>query len=28
VRREEDNKIYRNMVTIHFDGFTTFTTGS
>lgn len=28
VRREEDNKIYRNMITIHSDGFTTFTTGS
>jgi len=26
-RREEDNKIYRNMVTIHSDGFMTFTTG-
>lgn len=28
VRREEDSKIYRNMVTVHADGFTTFTTGS
>ena len=28
MRREEDNKIYRNMITIHSDGFTTFTTGS
>jgi adenylate kinase len=26
-RREEDNKIYRNMVTIHSDGFMTFTAG-
>lgn len=27
-RREEDNKIYRNMVTIHSDGFLTFTVGN
>jgi hypothetical protein len=27
-RREEDNKIYRNMITIHSDGFMTFTSGS
>lgn len=27
-RREEDNKIYKNMVTIHSDGFMTFTSGS
>lgn len=27
-RREEDNKIYKNMVTIHSDGFMTFTVGS
>jgi hypothetical protein len=27
-RREEDNKIYRNMVTIHSDGFITFTAGA
>ena len=27
-RREEDNKVYRNMITIHDDGFTTFTAGS
>lgn len=27
-RREEDNKIYRNMVTVHSDGFMTFTFGS
>jgi hypothetical protein len=27
-RREEDNKNYRNMVTIHSDGFLTFTAGS
>jgi hypothetical protein len=26
-RREEDNKIYRNMITIHSDGFMTFTVG-
>jgi hypothetical protein len=26
-RREEDNKIYRNMITIHSEGFTTFTAG-
>lgn len=27
-RREEDNKIFRNMITIHSDGFMTFTSGS
>ncbi len=27
-RREEDNKIYRNMITIHSDGLMTFTVGS
>jgi hypothetical protein len=27
-RREEDNKIFRNMVTVHSDGFMTFTFGS
>lgn len=27
-RREDDNKTYKNMVTIHSDGFMTFTAGS
>ncbi len=27
VRREEDSKIYRNMIKVHSEGFTTFTTG-
>ena len=26
-KREEDNKIYRNMITIHSEGFITFTAG-
>lgn len=27
-RREEDNKTYRNIITIHSDGFLTFTAGN
>ena len=27
-RRQEDNKVYRNMITIHSDGFMTFTAGT
>lgn len=28
VRREEDNKIYRNIIKVHSDGFLTFSAGS